>query len=49
MFKQVQAKSLGRMPNKGEIFQKCHLRKGTQTFVDKRSSDSYVSTTAFIM
>ncbi|KAJ1377033.1 putative transposase, Ptta/En/Spm, plant [Sesbania bispinosa] len=35
------AKSLGRMPHKGELFKKCHIRKGTQNFVDKRSSDAY--------
>ncbi|CAJ2644673.1 unnamed protein product [Trifolium pratense] len=34
-------KSLGRIPHKGEVFKKCHTRKGTQTFVDKRSSDAY--------
>ncbi|GAU48083.1 hypothetical protein TSUD_81430 [Trifolium subterraneum] len=32
---------LGRIPHKGEVFKKCHTRKGTQTFVDKRSSDAY--------
>ncbi|KAJ1415018.1 putative transposase, Ptta/En/Spm, plant [Sesbania bispinosa] len=35
------AKSLGRMPHKGELFKKSHIGKGTQNFVDKRSSDAY--------